>query len=153
MIQWTPPVWGSPFSMFHVKHLGSAMGACPPQWCRTTQARTEGTTQGPVPAHKRQHKWGRSQSRSPCAGNIRTRFPSPKGVHRGEGVPAKPSFRLCEERRSKGANAAFAVGGNGVSGLCDDERASLVTFSRVRESNPRRRRAPQGGHRGRKVIQ
>ena len=55
-----------------------------------------------------------------------------RGVHRGEGAPAKPSFRLCGERRSKGANAVFAAGGNGVSGLCDDERA-LWLLSLARE--------------------
>ena len=33
---------------------------------------------------------------------------------RRKGAPAKPSFRLCGERRRKGASAAFAAGGSGA---------------------------------------
>ena len=65
------------------------------------------------------------------------RIPRKKGVHRGQGAPAKPSFRLCGERRSKGANAVFAAGGNGVSGLCDDERALwLLSLAREKVTPP-----------------
>ena len=63
-----------------------------------------------------------------------------RGVHRGEGAPAKPSFRLCGERRSKGANAVFAAGGNGVSGLCDDERALWLLSPAGEKATPAERR-------------
>ncbi len=37
------------------------------------------------------------------------------------GAPAKAALSFCGERTSKEANAVFAAGGNGVSGLCEDE--------------------------------
>ena len=77
-----------------------------------------------VTVYGRQHKWGGNTPRSCAPETFRYVFQGSKGVHRGtQGGPAKPSFRLCGERRSKGASAVFAAGGNGVSGLCDDERA------------------------------
>ena len=111
--------------MFHVKHLRSAMGAAPRNGAaplrreprephrgnnRTQAAAQMGEKPVPIPM-RRKHSDTVSKS---------------EGVYGGEGVPAKPSFRLCGERRSKGANAVFAAGENEVSGLCDDERALWV---------------------------
>ncbi len=51
-----------------------------------------------------------------------------EGLHEGfrvlaefDGISAKASFSFRGERRGKEANAVFAAGGNGVSGLCPDE--------------------------------
>ena len=145
MIQWTPPVWGSP--LFYVSRETSWIGngCAPPAMVPHHSGANRGNHTGAITAHKRQHKWGRSQSRSPCAGNIRTRFPSPKGGYIGGRGPRKAVLQALWGEEEQGSERSFRRRRKRSKRTLRRRTRSLVTFSRARESNPRRRRAPRRG--------
>ncbi len=113
-VLWRPPHPSSPAAMPPSPHRGegtaiwvppSEIGGFPtrpPSFSRTTEASTEGTAHAPVPAHKRQHQWGSSQSRSPQAGHSPAPYSKEeKGVHRGE--PPMRVFRFLSARAERNA--------------------------------------------------
>ncbi len=77
------PLWGEGRAIWaaHREIGGSRHG---PRTAIAPRRRQPREPHGTVTRHKRQHQWGRSQSRSAQAGPPQPRIPREKGVYRGE---------------------------------------------------------------------